>query len=223
VAVGGGDPERLADALAGGFDSLRTRAASGPAAKVQVPVPGVRVEQRERQQSALAMLFPGPARHDPARNAAEVWAAIAGGLGGTLFEALRSQRSLAYTVFATSWQRRATGALLTYIAMAPERLEEARAAMLDELSAFRTSPPAAEELDRAKAMLAGQAEMSRQSAGSFAAEIADAWILGAGLDELERPGDRYRSVTAEQVQAVAISAFDPASRAEGVLEARPAR
>ena len=65
------------------------------------------------------MLFPGPSRTDPDRFAAEVWAAIAGGLGGRMFESLRSARSLAYTVIASSLQRKRAGALLTYIATAP--------------------------------------------------------------------------------------------------------
>jgi len=41
------------------------------------------------------MIFPGPARRDPDRAAAEVWAAVASGLGGRMFEALRRPASLA--------------------------------------------------------------------------------------------------------------------------------
>ena len=72
----------------------------------------LRAEQRDKAQTALAMVFPGPSRQDHARSAAEVWAAVAGGLGGRLFEILRSQQSLAYTVVASSWQRHRAGALL---------------------------------------------------------------------------------------------------------------
>ncbi len=162
------------------------------------------------------MLFPGPSRRQPERHAAEVWGAIAGGLGGRLFESLRSARSLAYTVMASSWQRQRAGGLLTYIAMAPERLDEARDAMLEELARFRAEPPSAEEVQRATAMLSGQAEVARQSAGAVAGEIADAWLLGEGLIELDDPAAPYRDVSAEAVHAVS-AAFDPAIRAEGVV------
>src|ERR1051326_9469488 len=124
------------------------------------------------------MLFPGPSRSDPRRFAAETWSAIAAGLGGRLFESLRSERSLAYSVIANSWQRRRAGGLVTYIATEPARLAEARDAMLEELAAFRSRPPRKEELARATAMLVGQVEMSRQTAGALAGEIADAWFLG---------------------------------------------
>jgi hypothetical protein len=50
-----------------------------------------------------------------------------------------------------------------------------------------------------------------------AAEVADAWLAGKGLEELEAPWERYRDVTAEEVRAVAAAAFDPARMAEGVV------
>jgi zinc protease len=180
--------------------------------------PGERRRTRDRRQSALAMIFPGPSRTDPLRFAAEAWGAVAGGLGGRLFDALRDHRSLAYTVVATSWQRRRAGALLTYIATAPERLEEARAAMLEELQGFRNAPPSEEELSRALGMLIGQAQVARQAAGALAGEIADAWLLGEGLQELDDPTVGYRTVTAAQVQEVAAG-FDPARMAVGIVAA----
>lgn len=224
VAVGDADPLRLADDLAEVFAEAGAQAATDGAHELPRATihHGVRVERRDRQQSAFAMLFPAPARTDAARHAAEAWAAIAGGLGGRLFEALRDRRSLAYTVMASSWQRRRAGALITYIATAPDRLDEARAAMLEELDEFRAEPPTLDETTRATAMLAGQAEIARQTAGSYASEIADAWLRGEGLIELDEPGRPYRAVTPDDVHAVARQSLDPAARAEGVLDARPA-
>lgn len=219
VAVGDADPEQLAGQLAAIFAGIGTAERDTVFVGAGAIVAGQRVERRDRQQSALAMIFPGPVRTDPARFAAEVWSAVAGGLGGRLFESLRSARSLAYTVMASSWQRREAGGLLTYIAMAPERLDEARDAMLEELAAFRAAPPSPEELQRAVAMLAGQAEIARQGASALAGEIADAWLLGEGLLELDDPGAPYRAVTAEAVHEVAAVSLDPRLRAEGVVAA----
>lgn len=219
VAVGPGDPQQLAAAVAAAWEPL---APSAPAPQPPGPPPalrgGERVRMRDRRQSAFAMLFPGPSRRDPLRHAAEAWGAIAGGLGGRLFEALRDRRSLAYTVVASSWQRRQAGVLATYIATAPERLAEAREAMLEELAGFRAAPPAADELARAVAMLAGQAAVARQSAPALAGEIADAWLLGDGLADLDDPAAGYRAVTAAMVHEVA-QGLDPARMAIGVVAA----
>ncbi|MDZ4259299.1 MAG: pitrilysin family protein [Gemmatimonadales bacterium] len=221
VAVGDVEPERLAGVVATAFAADargQAHAAESVAGAVEL-VSGERRRIRDRRQSAFAMLFPGPSRRDPARFAAEVWGAIAGGLGGRLFDALRDHRSLAYSVVAAPWQRRRAGALLTYIATAPERLEEARQAMIEELAGFRNAPPTNDELTRAVGMLVGQTELARQTAGAVAGEIADAWLAGDGLAELDDPTGGYRRVTAREVQEVAAG-LDPARMAEGVVTAR---
>jgi len=124
-------------------------------------------------------------------------------------------------VMASSWQRARSGAITTYIAMAPERLDEARQAMLDDLERFRHEPPPDDELSRAVAMLAGQTEIAWQTAGALASAIADAWLFGEGLDELAEPAAPYRAVTAAAVHELAHRVLDPALRAEGVVEPLP--
>ena len=95
--------------------------------------------------------------------------------------------------------------------------------MLVDLRQFVAEPPTDEELLRATAMLAGSAEMSRQTGGAYAGEIADVWLHGVGLEELDDPAAPWRAVSAEAVQQVAAAALDPGRRAEGVVESRPPR
>ena len=221
IAVGDVDPEEASSALAGVFAGRTpVRAAEPIAPLVWVGGQGessMRVVQREKQQAALAMAFPGPARRDPDRAAGEVWAAVASGLGGRLFEALRDRRSLAYTVMASSWQKGRAGALITYIATSPEREDEARSAMLEELERFTREPVTRAELDQAVNYLAGQAEVRRQSGAGVAGEILEAWLIGKGLSDLESPGALYRGVTGEDVLRVASRHLNPDQRAEGVV------
>lgn len=219
VAVGDLDPDRAADELAAVFADWQGTAGAAAASVAWGPAtaPVERVVELGKAQSAFAMLFPGPSRRDPARHAAEVWAAVASGLGGRLFDALREQRSLAYTVLAMAWQRGRAGALATYIATSPGREAEAREAMLEELARFAGEPVSPEELRAAVAYLAGQAEVQRQSAGHVAGEIVEAWMIGEGLGELEDPAAPYRRVTAEDVWRVARESLQPGRRAEGVV------
>ncbi len=219
IAVGDIDPEEANATLAAVFRDYRSSGKAQPAQLVSLSAQREpeRVVRREKAQAALAMIFPGPRRRDPERYAADVWAAVASGLGGRMFEALRDRRSLAYTVLASSWQRGRAGALVTYIATSPEREEEARRAMLDELAHFREAPVADTELVQAVNYLAGQAEVSRQSAGALAGEILEAWLIGNGLEDLRDPGAAYRSVTAEHVLQVAQRNLDPELRSEGIV------
>lgn len=221
IAVGDADEAGLSDALGRVFGDLPARTAGAPGASVLLLAnPEHRVVERDRAQTALAMVFPGPGRRDPDRHAANVWAAIASGLGGRLFDALRDRRSLAYTVLLTGWQRARAGAMMTYIATSPEREAEARAAMLEELMRFVSEPVADAELQRAIRYLDGQARVRRQSTGSIAAEILEAWMNGDGLRELDDPGAPYRAITAEQVQATAVRSLTAEHHAEGVVRGR---
>jgi zinc protease len=221
IAVGDVDAEEASAALAGIFgDRAPVEAVSAlPSVRwVGGAVEGSsRIVEREKQQSAFAMAFPGPGRRDVDRAAAEVWAAVASGLGGRMFEALRDRRSLAYTVMASSWQHGRAGALLTYIATSPQREDEARDAMLEELARFTQEPVSEAELQQAANYLAGQAEVGRQSATGLAGEIVEAWLIGNGLDDLENPGAAFRAVTKEDVLRVAQRYLQPSARAEGVV------
>ena len=220
VAVGDVDPGQASATLAGVFRDYPALAdGRRPDEQVRKISAGSssRVALREKAQAALAMIFPGPARRDPNRFAAEVWAAVASGLGGRMFEALRDRRSLAYTVLASSWQRGRAGALVSYIATSPEREQEARAAMLEQLDLFTRAPVTEDERLQAITYLAGQAELSRQSAGALAAEILEAWLIGNGLGDLQDPAGAFRAVTADDVMRVARQNLDPSVRAEGIV------
>jgi len=142
---------------------------------------------------------------------------VASGLGGRLFEALRERRSLAYTVVATPWLRRNAGALAGYIATSPEREEEARQAMLDELGVFGRELVGAVELDQAINYVTGQAEVRRQIGAEVVAEIRDAWLSGEGLEELGDPAPNYRAVGADDIRALAASFLDPRRLAIGIV------
>ncbi|MFN5583152.1 M16 family metallopeptidase [Gemmatimonas sp.] len=177
----------------------------------------VMADARAKQQTALALLFPGPSRTDPDRFAARVLSAIASGLGGRFFEQLRDKQSLAYTVQAFPIERRAGGAFGAYIATGPEREEEARGGLLGEFAKFRRDEVSAEELERAKRYLIGTHAIAQQSGAAVMGDLIDAWLFGEGLHERHDVAARLEAVTAPQLLAVAQRYFDPAVVSEGVV------
>ena len=225
IAVGDVDPERASDAAgrarSAGAEPRRGRPAPLPALDWVAGdggEPPARVVTRDKAQAAIAMAFPGVARRHRDRAAAQVWAAVASGLGGRLFEALRDRRSLAYTVVASAWLKARAGALVTYIATSPEREDEAREEMLRELERFAHEPVSEGELRQAVNYLAGQAEVSRQSGGAVAERDPGGVDRRApGSASWTDPAAAFRSVTADDVLRVAQRALDPERRVEGVV------
>jgi zinc protease len=174
-------------------------------------------EVRAKQQTALALLFPGPSRTDPSRHAARVLSAIASGLGGRFFEQLRDKQSLAYTVAAFPIERRAGGAFAAYIATSPAREDEAREGLLREFARFVDEAPTTDEVERARRYLVGTHAIAQQSGSAVLGDLVDAWLFGEGLHERHEVEAKLTAVSAADVQAVARRYFDPSVVAEGVV------
>jgi zinc protease len=175
-----------------------------------------RVESRDRAQTALALLFPGPARNDAARFSATMIAAVASGLGGRFFDELRDKRSLCYTVNAFTSDRRVAGTFGSYIATSPEQEEAARDGLLAEFRRLRDEPVTAEELDRAQRYAIGVNAIRQQSGGAMLSDLVDAYLFGS-LAELSEYDARVSAVTTTSMLDVARQYFDPSRRVEGIV------
>ena len=215
VAVGDLEPDALLDACEP-LASWPGRMAWGDGEPAPDWTPGHGAEERDKRQTALAMAFPAPPFSSPDRYPLSVLRALLSGLAGRLFDELRERRSLAYTVAAIPWMARRSGAVLGYIATAPDREEEAREAMLAELARVTAEPPTIEELERARNYAAGAVDVRRQRGRAVAAEVLEAWVHGA-LGEFAEVSHRLREVGTDDVVRVASEAFQEDRRAEYVV------
>ncbi len=177
----------------------------------------VRVDSRDKAQTALALAFPGPTRSDPDRFVARIIAGIGSGLGGRFFDELRDRQSLAYTVHAFSSEHQLAGMFMSYIATSPEKEDVARNGLLAEFERLRQERVTDEELERAKKYAIGSHAIRQESGGAVLGDMVDAWMLGTGLSELKEHDSRIAAVSAADVQRVAREYFDPARRVEGVV------
>ncbi len=222
VAVGDLDTDELLEAL-NAFDSWPHAAPEAKRSRPEVRwSPGRQRENRDKAQSVIAMAFPAAPYGSSDRLPLIVTGSLLSGLAGRLFEQLREKRSLAYTVSAMPWLKRDVGAVLTYIATSPDREDEAREAMLHELTATGAAPIPESEVERARNYAAGALQLRLQSAHAVAGEILDAWIHG-DLSSLPSLASDLRDVTGHDVRRVANEVFRPDARAEFVVEGKIGR
>ena len=216
AVVADGDPDELATQAALAFAPLRF----APGARVARPAwpsePVTVLERRAKAQTALALLFPGPARDDDDRFAAAMISSVASGLGGRFFDELRDRQSLCYTVQAFTSARRAAGSFGAYIATSPGKEMLARAGLLAEFARLRDAPVSAEELGRAQTYAIGVHAIRQQSGGAVLGDVVDAWLFGR-LRELAEYESSVRSVTAKRMQELARRYFDVERRVEGIV------
>jgi zinc protease len=179
--------------------------------------PRRRIVERDTAQSALALGFRGPDRNHPDALVLKVLAAAVAGLGGRLFEELRSRRSLAYTVAARPIARLRGGAFVAYIATSPDREEEARAALIEELLRLTVEPLPADDVERAKRYLIGARQIQLQTNRAQLAELGAALLLGSGLEEVRNYEERVVAVTPDTIREAAARWFDGDRMVEGMV------
>jgi zinc protease len=214
--VGEAEPEELAALAVGAFGAMQ----GGEALVLEPPrwVEGVvqRIERREKAQTALALMFPGPSRSDDTRYATAMIAGVASGLGGRFFDELRDKQSLGYTVHAFSSERALAGAFVSYIATSPEKEDRARDGLLAEFAKLREQPVTARELEQAQTYAIGVHAIRQQSGGALLGDMVDAFLFGH-LRELGEFEARVRAVTAAEMRRVAMVYFDESRRVEGIV------
>jgi len=217
AVVGDFAPDDVAALVARHFGRMRMAAPAPLAPPAWPEQTTVRAESREKAQTALALAFRAPARHDEARFASRLLAGVASGLGGRFFDELRDRQSLAYTVHAYASERRLAGTFLSYIATSPDKEEVARQGLLLEFSKLRERPVTDDELTRAKTYAIGTHAIRQESGAAVLGDLLDAWLLGRGLAELDEHDERVRAVTPAAMQALARRYFDEERRVEGVV------
>ena len=220
AVVGDVDPDAAATEAARAFDGLRMGAAI-PLVPPTWPLgPIVRVEEREKAQTAVALAFPAPGRGSDDRTAAELTAVVASGLGGRFFDELRDRRSLAYTVHAMVTERAAGGMFVGYIATSPDKEATAREGLLAEFAKVCEDGVTSDELRNAQAYAVGMHAIGQQSGATVLAGMIDAWLFGQGLGELDHYDARIGAVTTDSLTRVARHYFDPSRVVQGIVRGK---
>jgi predicted Zn-dependent peptidase len=127
-----------------------------PAPALLTSAPRLVLRPEHTEQAHVLLGVPGLSRHDPRRSALSVLnTALGGGPSSRLFQQVREQRGLAYSVYSSSVSYSDAGAFNVYAGCAPDRLEEVVTviqAVLAEVAADGLTPA---EVARAQGNLRG--------------------------------------------------------------------
>lgn len=220
AAAGRVEHERLVERVAEWLPTER----GDPPHDVASPGPpgrGIRrVERPGGRQLHLVAGAPGVAWGDPLRDASVIVStALGGGMSSRLFQRIREDLGLAYSVF--SWQSfyRAGGATGAYLGTRPDSAARARDALLAEFGTLARDglPPGEDEETRTQ--LKGQLLLSLESPGSRMHRLAGTVLHDEPYRPLDEIARRIDGVTPEQIREV-CARLEPDGLA--VLELAPA-
>ena len=170
--------------------------------------PRVRVVEKKVEQTHLALGVRAYSRHDRRRYALKLLSVLLGeNMSSRLFQVIREQHGLAYSIHSSTSFLADTGALVIAAGLETKRLEQALALIFRELRRFIREPPRAAELRRTKDYAIGQMRLSLENTSTRMIWLGE-HLLGYGVvyeaDEIER---QIAGVTGEDIQAVAADLF----------------
>jgi predicted Zn-dependent peptidase len=168
------------------------------------PMQTSRVVEDDTEQANIIVGTHGLSRHDERRFALGVLsAALGGGMSSRLFQSIREQRGLAYSVYSFTSAYADTGILGAYAGCQPGKADEVVELLvrgLDEAAAGELTVP---EIERGKGQMRGGLVLGLEDAGSRMSRIGKSELVFSdvmGVDELLA---RIDAVTAEDVAEVA--------------------
>jgi predicted Zn-dependent peptidase len=173
--------------------------------------PAFKVERRESNQSHLRMSYrPEVTVSDPAERAAlGIYATLLGGsMGSRLFDEIREQRGLAYSVAAYDHAFADVPILQLSAGLDSTKTVEAYQRMREIVTELRDEGPTEAEVQRARAYAAGRRVLAFENTGAVARHAAyQAIVYGEDMDP-DAAIAALDAVTYDQVNVVARGVAD---------------
>ncbi|MCG3117974.1 MAG: putative zinc protease [bacterium] len=146
---------------------------------------------------------------------------LGGGMSSRLFQTIREQHGLAYSVFSFHDFMLDTGMFGVYLGTDPERAEQATALLRQELRKLRDDQVAAAELQRTISQLKGSLMLGLESTSSRMSRLAKMEIYLGEYVTLDEVCAGIENVTAGQIQQLAQELFADERMTSTII--RPAR
>jgi predicted Zn-dependent peptidase len=209
-AAGNLDHDRFAEEVAAKFSGLAggetLRELAAPAASARI----VLRNKKSLEQVQICLGVPAPPITDDSRYVALILnTVLGGGMSSRLFQTIREERGMAYSIYSELSPYRDTGTLLVYAGTSAGKALEVVDLILAEFRSLKQTPLTHEELTRAKDQLKGNILLGLESSNSRMANLARQEMYFHNFFTVEEIIARIDEVEAAQVQAMAQRLFAP--------------
>jgi predicted Zn-dependent peptidase len=212
AASGNIDHDELIRILeATGWDQVAARDSvlDAPPPAIAVP-PSVRHFDREGAQTHIVYGSPTVAHGDTRRHSIGlVGMLLGGGMSSRLFQRIREDLGLAYSVYSFQSFHRDSGNHGIYVGTAPETAPDAEAAVRAELAKISAEGLEPDELAAGKSQLKGQITLSLESVSSRMYRAAGVELYGEEYRTLDELLSLVDAITGESVAEVCRDFFSP--------------
>jgi predicted Zn-dependent peptidase len=172
----------------------------------QPPLPGPALALRtdDSEQGNFCLGFPGIPQGDPDRRAMQVFDTIlGGGMSSRLFQEIREEQGLAYSVGSYSREHHDMGKWVVYGSVEPDNLHECIATTMRELRLALNEGITEDELQRVKEQVKGGILLSLEDTWSVASRNGSHELRYGRVIPVEQVVAEVEQVTRADVQRVA--------------------
>jgi predicted Zn-dependent peptidase len=222
AAAGNIEHERMVELVeksfgATGFDEKPARVEL--AEDLPSPAAPILIEQKqELEQAHLVIAAPWPDAKDEDRYAASLLASVVGGgTSSRLWQTVREERGLAYSVGAGGSAFSDVGIFTIYAGTSPEHLDEVLDLSLEEMSRVVNERVSEEELKLAKDQALSSILLGLESSSARVSALSRQEIIHGRRISPQESIEKLEAVTPEDMQRVARKFFRSESLALGAL------
>ena len=209
-AAGNLDHDSFVEAVTGKFSAL----AGGPIPQeLSAPEASARIILRNKkslEQVQICLGVPAPPITDDNRYTTLILnTVLGGGMSSRLFQTIREERGMVYSIYSDLSPYRDTGTLCVYAGTSAGKSLEVVDLILAEFGKLKNEALSAEELTRAKDQVKGNILLGLESSNSRMANLARQEMYFQNFFTVDEVIARIDEVEAAQVQAMAQRLFDP--------------
>ena len=209
-AAGNLDHDRFTEAVAGKFSAL---AGGATLHELPAPDPGARIVLRHKkalEQVQICLGVPAPPITDENRYATLILnTVLGGGMSSRLFQTIREERGMAYSIYSDLSPYRDTGTLCVYAGTSSGKALDVVDLILAEFRNLKQAALPEEELTRAKNQLKGNILMGLESSNARMANLARQEMYFHEFIAIDEIIACIDAVDARQVQSMAQRLFNP--------------
>ena len=204
------DHDEFVEAVRAKFAPL---AGGATLSEMPAPEPTARIVMRNKkslEQVQICLGVPAPPITDDNRYAALILnTVLGGGMSSRLFQTIREERGMVYSIYSDLSPYRDTGTLCVYAGTSAGKALEVVDLIMAELRKLKETPLTAEELKRAKDQLKGNLLLGLESSTARMANLARQEMYFHQFFTVDELIERVDQVDEAQVQAMAKRLFHP--------------
>jgi predicted Zn-dependent peptidase len=217
-AAGNLDHDRFAEEVAGKFSALAGGSTLNELPATEASARIVLRNKKALEQVQICLGVPSPPITDENRYATLILnTVLGGGMSSRLFQTIREERGMAYSIYSDVSPYRDTGTLCVFAGTSVGKGLEVVQLILEEFRKLKQELLSEEELTRAKDQVRGNILLGLESSNARMANLARQEMYFHEFITVDEIIARISAVDAAQVQAMAQRLFDPARIAVTLL------